>query len=85
MSYADAVLKKKVTHVRQHAFIKEHFLGVGKDSAILGWLVCYDFFHIKLYQLHFDGRFRLINFFFLDKKYEGHTNMVPEREYNPCT
>lgn len=32
------VLKKKVTHVRQHAFIKEHFLGIGKDSAILGWL-----------------------------------------------
>ncbi|KAK2638431.1 hypothetical protein Ddye_026226 [Dipteronia dyeriana] len=31
-------LKKKVTHVHQHAFIKEHFLGIGKDSALLGWV-----------------------------------------------
>ncbi|XP_030550884.2 MLO-like protein 1 isoform X2 [Rhodamnia argentea] len=28
----------KVTHVHQHAFIKEHFLGIGKDLALLGWL-----------------------------------------------
>ncbi|KAH7571606.1 hypothetical protein JRO89_XS04G0098800 [Xanthoceras sorbifolium] len=33
-----AVLKKKVTHVHQHAFIREHFLGIGKDSALLGWV-----------------------------------------------
>lgn len=33
----EEVLKKKVTHVHQHAFIKEHFLGMGKDSALLGW------------------------------------------------
>jgi len=36
---AFAVLKPKVTHVHQHAFIKDHFLGIGKDSALLGWLV----------------------------------------------
>ncbi|KAF6137524.1 hypothetical protein GIB67_031803 [Kingdonia uniflora] len=29
---------KKVTNVQQHAFIRDHFLGVGKDSALLGWL-----------------------------------------------
>lgn len=34
----DQVLKPKVTHVHQHAFIKDHFLGIGKDSALLGWL-----------------------------------------------
>ncbi|KAI6702964.1 hypothetical protein NL676_012100 [Syzygium grande] len=28
----------KVTHVHQHEFIKEHFLGIGKNSALLGWL-----------------------------------------------
>ncbi|MCL7029653.1 hypothetical protein MKW94_022113, partial [Papaver nudicaule] len=29
----------KVTHVRQHAFIKDHLLICGiNDSAILGWL-----------------------------------------------
>ena len=42
MYCVSAVLKKKVTHVRQHTFIKEHFLGIGKDSIVLGWLVsCY--------------------------------------------
>ncbi|XP_062101336.1 MLO-like protein 1 [Humulus lupulus] len=30
--------KRKVTSVHQHTFIKEHFLGFGKDSALLGWL-----------------------------------------------
>ncbi|KAH0978555.1 hypothetical protein GBA52_028274 [Prunus armeniaca] len=30
--------KKKVTHVNQHAFIKAHFLGMGKNSAFLGWV-----------------------------------------------
>ncbi|TYK24515.1 MLO-like protein 1 [Cucumis melo var. makuwa] len=34
----EQVLKPKVTHVHQHAFIKDHFLGFGKDSALLGWL-----------------------------------------------
>ncbi|XP_038996721.1 MLO-like protein 1 [Hibiscus syriacus] len=35
---SEQVLKKKVTHVHQHTFIKEHFLGFGKDSIVLGWL-----------------------------------------------
>ncbi|EOY10388.1 Seven transmembrane MLO family protein [Theobroma cacao] len=34
----EQMLKKKVTHVREHTFIKEHFLGIGKDSIVLGWL-----------------------------------------------
>ncbi|NP_001284374.1 MLO-like protein 1 [Cucumis melo] len=34
----EQVLKPKVTHVHQHALIKDHFLGFGKDSALLGWL-----------------------------------------------
>ncbi|XP_059626325.1 MLO-like protein 1 [Cornus florida] len=35
----DKLLKsRKVTHVHQHAFIQDHFLGIGKDSAILGWV-----------------------------------------------
>ncbi|XP_010528781.1 PREDICTED: MLO-like protein 1 [Tarenaya hassleriana] len=33
----EQAFKDKVTHVHQHAFIKEHFLGFGKDSAILVW------------------------------------------------
>ncbi|CAH2071934.1 unnamed protein product, partial [Thlaspi arvense] len=33
-----ALLKtRRVTNVQNHAFIKEHFLGIGKDSAFLGW------------------------------------------------
>ncbi|KAF8391734.1 hypothetical protein HHK36_021968 [Tetracentron sinense] len=32
------VLKTKFTHVHQHAFIKEHFLGMGKNSPLLCWL-----------------------------------------------
>lgn len=37
-----AVMKTKtVTDVHQHAFIKDHFLGIGKNSALLGWLVSY--------------------------------------------
>ncbi|GMJ11298.1 MILDEW RESISTANCE LOCUS O 1 [Hibiscus trionum] len=35
---SEQVLKKKVTQVHQHTFIKEHFLGFGKDSIVLGWL-----------------------------------------------
>ncbi|KAI3986772.1 hypothetical protein MKX01_031508 [Papaver californicum] len=31
----------KVTHVQQNAFIKEHFLICGRDSAVLSWLVCH--------------------------------------------
>ncbi|XP_042490285.1 MLO-like protein 1 isoform X2 [Macadamia integrifolia] len=34
----DEVLKPKVTNVRQHAFIRDHFLGMGRNSAVLGWL-----------------------------------------------
>ncbi|CAN8248012.1 unnamed protein product [Cochlearia groenlandica] len=33
----EAAIKKRVTHVHQHAFIKDHFLGIGKDSVFLGW------------------------------------------------
>ncbi|XP_058082024.1 uncharacterized protein LOC131230220 [Magnolia sinica] len=33
-----AVVNKKVTHVHQHAFIREHFLGIGFCSNILSWL-----------------------------------------------
>lgn len=28
----------KVTDVHKHAFIREHFLGIGRNSALLGWL-----------------------------------------------
>ncbi|OVA18985.1 Mlo-related protein [Macleaya cordata] len=28
----------KVTHVHQHTFIRDHFLGIGKNTALLGWL-----------------------------------------------
>ncbi|XP_031404651.1 MLO-like protein 1 [Punica granatum] len=34
----EQVLKPKFTHVHQHAFIKDHFLGIGKNSALLRWL-----------------------------------------------
>ncbi|KAG8371618.1 hypothetical protein BUALT_Bualt13G0107000 [Buddleja alternifolia] len=33
------VLKHKVTHVHQHDFIKKRFLGMGRHSAIMGWLM----------------------------------------------
>ncbi|KAE9611145.1 hypothetical protein Lalb_Chr07g0194571 [Lupinus albus] len=32
------VMNPKVTHVQQHAFIKDHFTGFGKDSSLLGWV-----------------------------------------------
>ncbi|KAK4270038.1 hypothetical protein QN277_023124 [Acacia crassicarpa] len=35
---AQKVLEPKITQVHQHAFIKGHFLGFGKDSALMGWL-----------------------------------------------
>ncbi|KAI9104368.1 hypothetical protein K1719_022940 [Acacia pycnantha] len=35
---AHKVLVPKITQVHQHAFIKGHFLGFGKDSALMGWL-----------------------------------------------
>ncbi|XVF42715.1 hypothetical protein PTKIN_Ptkin01aG0386400 [Pterospermum kingtungense] len=35
---SEKMLKDKVTHVHQHAFIQEHFKGFGKDSILLGWL-----------------------------------------------
>ncbi|MED6107723.1 MLO-like protein 1 [Stylosanthes scabra] len=31
-------LEPTVTLVHQHAFIRDHFLGIGKDSALLGWV-----------------------------------------------
>uniref|UniRef100_A0A7N0UTA1 MLO-like protein n=1 Tax=Kalanchoe fedtschenkoi TaxID=63787 RepID=A0A7N0UTA1_KALFE len=34
----EQLLKPKVTHVHQHAFIREHFYGIGKDFRIVGWL-----------------------------------------------
>ncbi|XP_011011038.1 PREDICTED: MLO-like protein 1 isoform X2 [Populus euphratica] len=34
----DQVLQKKFTHVQQHTFIKERFLGIGKNSALRVWL-----------------------------------------------
>ncbi|KAJ6693865.1 hypothetical protein OIU85_004633 [Salix viminalis] len=34
----EQVLKKKFTHVQQHTFIKEHFLGIGKNSSLRVWL-----------------------------------------------
>ncbi|XP_010277858.1 PREDICTED: MLO-like protein 1 [Nelumbo nucifera] len=37
-SHEDEVVKSKVTHVHEHAFIKDHFQGIGKDSAFLGWV-----------------------------------------------
>ncbi|TYJ11080.1 hypothetical protein E1A91_A11G250700v1 [Gossypium mustelinum] len=33
----EGVLEKKVTHVHQHDFIKDRFLGFGKDSVPLAW------------------------------------------------
>lgn len=51
---AFAVLKPKVTHVHQHAFIKDHFLGFGKDSALLGWLVGQIIFLTKIYHSAFN-------------------------------
>ncbi|KAK7409747.1 hypothetical protein VNO78_00032 [Psophocarpus tetragonolobus] len=37
----DRVLKPKVTHVHQHDFIRGRFAGLGKDSAIVGWLLSF--------------------------------------------
>jgi len=34
-------LEATVTHVHDHAFIQNRFIGFGKDSAILGWVVSY--------------------------------------------
>ncbi|XP_050224693.1 MLO-like protein 1 [Mercurialis annua] len=34
----EEVLKKKITCVHQHAFIKDHFWGIGKDSIVMEWL-----------------------------------------------
>ncbi|PIN14654.1 hypothetical protein CDL12_12720 [Handroanthus impetiginosus] len=33
-----SALKPKVTHVQQHDFIKKRFLGLGRHSALLGWV-----------------------------------------------
>ncbi|ERN20156.1 hypothetical protein AMTRI_Chr06g201430 [Amborella trichopoda] len=37
----DEVLKTKVTHVQHHSFIREHSLGLAKDSALLSWLMSF--------------------------------------------
>ncbi|KAI4338747.1 hypothetical protein MLD38_023766 [Melastoma candidum] len=37
-NYDSEQVLKKVTHVHQHAFIKDHFSGIGKHPIILGWL-----------------------------------------------
>lgn len=34
----DQALRPQVTHVHEHAFIRDHFVGVGESSAILGWM-----------------------------------------------
>ncbi|KAK7277422.1 hypothetical protein RIF29_18574 [Crotalaria pallida] len=38
---SNQVLKPRVTHVHQHDFIKGRFSGLGKDSALMGWLVSF--------------------------------------------
>ncbi|KAK0602480.1 hypothetical protein LWI29_033813 [Acer saccharum] len=43
VSKTSIIPKKKVTHVPKHAFIREYFRGIGKDSALLGWVVQYGF------------------------------------------
>ncbi|KAL8129253.1 hypothetical protein V2J09_018408 [Rumex salicifolius] len=40
--YDTEALKPKITHVHQHAFIQEHFVGLGGKSTFLGWM--YSFF-----------------------------------------
>ncbi|CAN6479225.1 unnamed protein product [Victoria cruziana] len=37
----EEVLEKKVTHVQQHAFVKEHTLGFARRSSILSWLLSF--------------------------------------------
>ncbi|KDO49760.1 hypothetical protein CISIN_1g0474501mg, partial [Citrus sinensis] len=41
-----AVLERKLTNVREHDFVKNRFLGVGKRHAIIGWMqaFCKQFF-----------------------------------------
>ncbi|KAM4113515.1 hypothetical protein ACJW30_04G001300 [Castanea mollissima] len=34
----EEVLKTNFTQVQDHDFIRNHFLGIGKDSALLGWV-----------------------------------------------
>ncbi|GAV67180.1 Mlo domain-containing protein [Cephalotus follicularis] len=34
----EEVMKTKFTHVQSHEFIKNRFLGIGKNSALLGWV-----------------------------------------------
>ncbi|KAL6971817.1 MLO-like protein 1 [Sarracenia purpurea var. burkii] len=34
----EEVLKNRVTHVQEHDFIRGRFLGIGKNSTLLGWL-----------------------------------------------
>lgn len=46
-----AVLRPKVTHVRQHAFIRGRFLGIGKRSIFKGWLVSFFLFSLHLWAI----------------------------------
>ena len=34
-----AALGPAVTHVHEHAFIRDHFVGVGEKSSIIRWMV----------------------------------------------
>ncbi|GAB2298192.1 MLO-like protein 1 [Dionaea muscipula] len=34
----EQALKPKITHVHQHEFIRGHFIGIGDNSAIMGWV-----------------------------------------------
>ncbi|XP_058094417.1 MLO-like protein 1 [Magnolia sinica] len=34
----EKALNSNITHVHEHVFIQQHFSGMGKDSAILGWM-----------------------------------------------
>lgn len=37
----EQVLNTRITHVHRHDFIREHFLGLGKDSVLLGWVLSF--------------------------------------------
>lgn len=42
-----AVIRSKVTHVQDHDFVKGRFLGFGKSSTLLSWLVSGEVFFLK--------------------------------------
>lgn len=46
-----------ITHVREHDFIRNRFLGIGKNSELQGWLVsqesrfsCYDHLAFEVFR-----------------------------------